>query len=286
MRVLAVGGATLDIVNSVAAYPKEDDELRAISHHQSRGGNAANTLVVLSQLGHQCSWVGMLGDDAASRYIIDDLRRNGIDTERATVHPGGTTPTSYIISSRATGSRTIVHYRDLPEYSYTAFKKIDLGIYDWIHIEGREVSVCEKILRHAREVARSTTLSVEVEKPRKNIERLIGLADFVMFSKSYASAHGYRNAQQLFDAVRPFSISAMLFAAWGEAGAWLQGADGRSYHEPAFRPPAVVDTLGAGDVFNAGLIDALLAGNEPEAALNHAVHLAGEKCGRRGLRIA
>ncbi|MFC1363461.1 MAG: ketohexokinase, partial [gamma proteobacterium symbiont of Ctena orbiculata] len=34
MRVLAVGGATLDIVNSVAAYPEEDDELRALSHHR------------------------------------------------------------------------------------------------------------------------------------------------------------------------------------------------------------------------------------------------------------
>ncbi|MEW7991615.1 MAG: PfkB family carbohydrate kinase [Candidatus Thiodiazotropha sp.] len=286
MRVLAVGGATLDIVNSVAAYPEEDDELRALSHHRSRGGNAANTLVVLSQLGHQCSWAGMLGDDAASMYILDDLRRNGVDTEWVTVHPGGAAPTSYVISSRASGSRTIVHYRDLPEYGYAAFEKIDLSGYDWVHIEGREVSVCAQILRHARAVAQSTMLSVELEKPRKDIERLIGLADFVMLSRSYASAHGYRNAQQLFDGVRPYSASAMLFAAWGEAGAWLQGADGRSCHAPAFHPPAVVDTLGAGDVFNAGLIDALLAGEEPELALNRAVHLAGEKCGRRGLCIA
>ncbi|MEW8505546.1 MAG: PfkB family carbohydrate kinase [Candidatus Thiodiazotropha sp.] len=285
-RVLAVGGATLDIVNNVAVYPDEDDELRAISQQQSRGGNAANTLVVLSQLGHQCSWAGMLGDDAASRLILDDLRRNGVDTGWATIHPGGRSPTSYIVSSRATGSRTIVHYRDLPEYGYTAFETIDLGGYDWIHVEGREVSVCEAMLGHARETAPSARISVEVEKPRKGIERLMGLADFVMISKSYASAHGYSNAQQLFAAVRPYSASALLFAAWGDAGAWLQQADGRSAHLPAFTPTEVVDTLGAGDVFNAGLIDALMAGSDAESALRRGVQLAGEKCGRRGLDIA
>ncbi|MES9991714.1 MAG: PfkB family carbohydrate kinase [Candidatus Thiodiazotropha sp.] len=282
-RVLAVGGATLDIVNGVAAYPNEDDELRAISHHQSRGGNAANTLVVLSQLGHLCSWAGMLGDDDASRFILDDLRRNGVDTEWATIHPGGATPTSYIISSRATASRTIVHYRDLPEYSYGAFQAIDLDGYDWIHVEGRQVPVCEAILRHVRATIPATKLSVEIEKPRKEIERLIGLAEFVMISKSYASAHGYSDAQQLFAALRPFSPSALLFVAWGDSGAWLQKADGRICHQPAFEPPEVVDTLGAGDVFNAGLIDALIAGNEPELALRRAVQLAGEKCGHRGL---
>ncbi|MEW8046344.1 MAG: PfkB family carbohydrate kinase, partial [Candidatus Thiodiazotropha sp.] len=124
MRVLAVGGATLDIINRVAAFPDEDDELRAAAQRQCRGGNATNTLVVLTQLGHHCSWAGTLGDDAASRFIMRDLQQCGVDTEWATIQPGGVTPTSHIIASQATGSRTIIHYRDLPEYRIEAFEKI------------------------------------------------------------------------------------------------------------------------------------------------------------------
>jgi ketohexokinase len=285
MRILAVGGATLDIINSVKAYPQEDDELRAVAQRQCRGGNATNTLAVLSQLGHQCSWAGILGGDAASRLVMDDLGRYGVDTQWVTVQSDGVTPTSYIISSQATGSRTIVHYRDLPEYQLEAFSKIDLSLYDWIHFEGRDVAAYGAMLRHARKAQHTATLSLEIEKPRSGIEALVPLADVVIFARAYASSRGYSHANALFEAIRPGAQSAMFFITWGEDGAWLQTAEGESRHVPADPPEQVVDTLGAGDVFNAGVIDGLLSGKEPATVLLDAVRLAGKKCGHRGLDI-
>ncbi|MCU7872229.1 MAG: ketohexokinase [Candidatus Thiodiazotropha sp. (ex Lucinoma borealis)] len=286
MRVLAVGVATLDIVNNIAAYPQEDDELRALSQRCCRGGNATNTLVVLSQLGHRCSWAGMLGDDPASQQILLDLDNHQVETQWVSVHPGGITPTSYILSSLATGSRTIVHYRDLPEYQTAAFEKIDLTSFDWIHFEGRNVVACEAMLNRVRQATQSVTISLEIEKPREDIERLLPFADVVLISRAYATGRGYEDADQLFKGVRPLAGSALLFAAWGEAGGWLQAADGMSVHQPAYQLPVVVDTLGAGDVFNAGVIDGLMAGLEPAEALAAAVRLAGEKCARQGLQFA
>ena len=58
-HVLAVGVATLDIINEVESYPPEDGEVRALAQAIRRGGNASNTLVVLSQLGHSCEWAGV-----------------------------------------------------------------------------------------------------------------------------------------------------------------------------------------------------------------------------------
>src|SRR3569623_1531043 len=59
--------------------------------------------------------------------------------------------------------------------------------------------------------------------------------------------------------------------------------DGELYHSPAFPPPRVVDTLGAGDTFNAGLIDARVRGLAVREALEQACRLAGRKCGQEGL---
>jgi ketohexokinase len=44
----------------------------------------------------------------------------------------------------------------------------------------------------------------------------------------------------------------------------------------------LVDTLGAGDAFNAAIIDGLLAGLSLEPLLARATGLAGRKCGQRG----
>ncbi|MCU7905308.1 MAG: ketohexokinase [Candidatus Thiodiazotropha sp. (ex Epidulcina cf. delphinae)] len=286
MRVLAVGVATLDIINTLGAYPQEDDELRALAQRTGRGGNATNTLVVLSRLGHDCSWAGMLGDDAASRRILHDLHEHQVNTQWVCVHPGGVTPTSCILSSQATGSRTIVHYRDLPEYDAAAFEAIDLTPFDWLHFEGRNVPACEAMLKRVRQMLRPPTVSLEIEKPREDIERLLPFADVVLISRAYAAARGCADSERLFKLIRPLAGSALLFVAWGKAGGWLQTADGVNRHRPSLQPPVVVDTLGAGDVFNAGVIHGLLEGKAPVEALATAVRLAGEKCGRQGLCLA
>jgi ketohexokinase len=41
-KILAVGIATLDIINTVERYPLLDGETRALSQHKTRGGNATN----------------------------------------------------------------------------------------------------------------------------------------------------------------------------------------------------------------------------------------------------
>ena len=117
MPILAVGIATLDIINHVVVYPHEDDEVRALRQSVRRGGNATNSLVVLSQLGYDCHWAGTLSDETDSRLILEDLARYAVDCRHVRRYRTGKVPTSYVLLSEATGSRTIVHYRDLPEYS-------------------------------------------------------------------------------------------------------------------------------------------------------------------------
>lgn len=54
------------------------------------------------------------------------------------------------------------------------------------------------------------------------------------------------------------------------------------YSSSAYSPSQIVDTLGAGDTFNAGLIHSLSIGRSLQEALNYSCKLAGSKCGMIG----
>lgn len=291
-RVLGVGIATLDIINSVAGYPAEDAEVRAMAQRVCRGGNCTNTLVVLSQLGHACAWAGVIAEEPDAARIEADLAAYHIDRthcrrERgeSAGDPGWKMPTSYIVHNTENGSRTIVHYRDLPEYDAESFFRIDLGPYDWLHFEGRNIADTRRMLERARAVRPGLSISLEVEKPRPEIERVFALADVLLVSRHYANARGYTEPLDVLRAVRTEAPDADLICAWGERGAFALDRQGQVHAEPAHVPPRVVDTLGAGDTFHAGVIDAYLRGLPLTAALKAGCVLAGKKCGRIGLDL-
>ena len=281
-KILAIGIATLDIINTVESFPEEDDEVRALSQQPSRGGNATNTLSILSQLGHNCAWAGVLIDEPDSQIIKHDLIKHRIDSSNCVVLNQGKMPTSYITLNQHTGSRTIVHHRDCPEFSFTEFKKINLQQYDWIHFEGRNIADTSRMIEYCKQQQPHLPCSVEIEKPRPDIDSLFTLADILLFSKHYAQSQGFSNATSFLSS---FLISINASCAWGEKGAWFINKKRQIVHSPAFPPEKIVDTLGAGDTFNAAFIHALLKQKPQQAALNFACQVAGYKCGRHGLDI-
>jgi len=276
-RVLGVGIATLDIISLVERYPAEDDELRALSQRRVRGGNATNTLVVLAQLGHACAWAGVLPRGADSELVERDLARYGIDTSAVLRPARGSLPLSCILLNRATGSRTIVHYRDLPEYPASAFETLELAPFRWIHFEGRAVEELGSMLERAERHGVPTSL--EVEKPRPGIEPLFSLAGVLLFSRAYARARGYEEAERFLEEAVPAGCTAWL--AWGEGGGWCREPGGRIHHRPA-PGVEVVDSVGAGDVFNAAVVHGHLQGWPAPRILEKAVALSAAKCEREG----
>ena len=281
-RVLAVGVATLDIINEVECYPAEDGEVRALAQEVRRGGNASNTLVVLSQLGHRCEWAGVTLEEPAAETVFRELERYAIGSRYCRRLSQGKMPTSCVTVSRATASRTIVHYRDLPEYDYEAFGAIPLEEFDWLHFEGRDVAQTLLMMQRVRAQRPGLPVSLEVEKPRQDIETLFPHADLILFSAAVARHHGYSAAELLSEAQKQ-AVNADLVCTLGAEGAVARSREGELIRSRAFPPQQLVDTLAAGDTFNAAMIDALLRGVPLADGLRFACRLAGNKCAQAGL---
>ena len=281
-NILAVGIATLDVINITDGFPNEDDEVRAIAQETRRGGNSTNTLVVLSQLGHQCHWLGSLADDASAKLITRDLDTFGIDFSRCEIHRTGTTPTSYITLNQHNGSRTIVHYRDLPEMSASTFDKFAIDKINWIHFEGRNIQQTQKMLSRLQALKTEIPVSIEIEKPRNQLENLFGLADIYFFSRSFAQHQKFEDAQSLLQHYAELMPDSLLVCTWGNDGAYAL-ENKQLLYSPAMTVNAI-DTIGAGDTFNAGFIHAQLQGKSTQQSLEFACELAAKKCTIQGFK--
>ena len=281
-KILAVGIATLDIINTVEHYPLLDSETRALSQHKTRGGNATNTLAVLSQLGHQCYWAGVLIDETDSQLIRKDLALYNIDLSACQKNPNGKMPTSYITLDQQTGSRTIVHFRDCPEYSFASFKALDLAAYDWIHFEGRNIKETHLMLQYLKKHHPSIPCSVEIEKPRSDIASLFHLTTVLLFSKDYVLKKGKKDPTNFLQTLKK-PHDTIATCTWGRQGAWLIDDSGTVHNTKPSNNSNIIDTLAAGDTFNAGLIHALCIKNSQHQALDYAAQLAEHKCHQSGL---
>lgn len=282
-NILACGVATIDLVQVVNDYPGADDEVRADDQFFWRGGNATNTLSVLSQFGHDVSWLGTLADDDLASVICADLDNHRVSYQHCPRHTGTTTPTSHITLTRSSASRCIVHYRALPELTLEECMAVDLTEYDWLHVEGRNVEVTRQFLENTRKHFPALPVSLEIEKPRDNIEALIPMADYVLFSRHYAQAKNHGSAEALLKAMAAEQHKRVHVCAWGDKGASCMTASGELLHSDALQLEEVVDSRAAGDVFNAAWIHAMLNGQQPRDCLRQACELAGRKCAQTGI---
>ncbi|XP_020839540.1 ketohexokinase isoform X4 [Phascolarctos cinereus] len=289
-QILCVGLVVLDIINVVDKYPEEDSDSRCLTQRWQRGGNASNSCTILSLLGAPCAFMGSLAPGHVADFVLDDLRRYSVDLRYTVPQRVGSIPISTVITSAATGSRTILHAnRNLPDVSAKDFEKVDLNRFKWIHFEGRnaseQVKMLQRIEQHNKKLPKEQqiTISVEVEKPREELYQLFAYGDVVFVSKDVARHMGFRSAAETLKGLyNRVGKGAVLVCAWAEEGADALGPDGQLLHSDAFPPPQLVDTLGAGDTFNASVIFSLSQGKSMQEALTFGCQIAGKKCGIQG----
>jgi ketohexokinase len=283
-RILVVGVLVLDQILDLSEFPLEDAKYRARARVERPGGNATNLCRVLAQEGHDVELAATVAEGPAGDRLLDMLKERGIGI-RFCRRKIGSVPVSVVLRSDISGSRTIIHFRDLPEWSSRDFRRIPLEEFDWFHFEGRNPGELRSMLTRTRKHRVDQPISVEFEQPRDGLSELLSMSDVALFARSWVEG--------LYPGVTPEAFMqqagqvadpAIISLTWGSAGAWL-AARGLLFHERR-TVPVVRDSLGAGDCFSAGLIHALISGRPPELALRAAVERVTQKLGQDGLHQA
>ncbi len=255
-RIVVVGSIAIDEVVGIRQPLGAGLHLDGRERGRRVGGGAANTAIPLAFAGHEVAVVSAAGTDVDGGTILRRLAEAGVDTSQIARLPGPSTRSLVLVDEA--GERTVVNLhrcregapprrlRTLPaDAVYVRSRDLDLG---WILAERLESCLVVAHVPPAVPGARPAHVLVasasdlpteEAERPWEALRRAGG------------------------ESVRHVVVTR------GSAGAEAHSRDGR-LRVPA-REAAAIDSTGAGDVFAAGLLHALVSGAPMDSALRTAV---------------
>ena len=239
-------------------------------------------MAACSALGLRAAYLGPVGTDDNGRRVLAELRTEGVDVSRAIVREAATRYAVILVDKR-TGDRCVVWDRD--QRLHVRDTEITVDLFEGarvLHVDG----VDEEASIAAATLARSLGLIVtsDIDSVAARTAELVDAVTVPIFAEHVpAQLTGEQDVERALRALR-VRHDGLLLVTLGEQGA--AALDGDQYHHvPAPRVNAV-DTTGAGDVFRAAVIYALLQSWATEELLRFANRAAAVSCTRRGAMAA
>ncbi len=282
--VVGIGLNAVDYLVGLPRFPVPGEKLRMSAFSREGGGQVATALVALSRWGLRCKYVGNVGDDEHGRLSSLLLSREGIDLAHARTVPGASSQFAVILVEEGTGERTILWDRDPRiRVSPEGLPLDDIRRARALLLDGHDVPPAIVAARTAR--AAGVPVVLDAEKVQEGTEELLSHSDHIVSAGHFPGVlfpgtSAEDGAREILRRYGPGTSTVTL----GHLGAF--GCDGREeIFSPSIRVEAV-DTTGAGDIFHAGFLHALLGGLPFREILAFANAAAGLSCRGFGGRAA
>ena len=94
--IYSIGSIFLDHIIKIDSFPKNPIKIIAKGIEKRLGGSAAVASFTIKKLGQNTSFVGRLGDDDASKFLIGELDRFKITYKNSIVIKGTQSSQSYV----------------------------------------------------------------------------------------------------------------------------------------------------------------------------------------------
>jgi sugar/nucleoside kinase (ribokinase family) len=237
------------------------------------GGSAAITAVAAARLGLRVALVAAVGADPAGRFMLDQLAAAGVDVSFVVVRDD--VPTGMTVALSRGGDRAILTAlgavasltaAEVPAALLASARHVHAS--SWFLLEDSLGPGLAGLFAAARAAGGVTSLDTNWDPAERwtgePLSHAIAAADLLLPNE--AEALRLSSALSLDEAAGKLTASgARLVVKLGERGA--RCADGPLRYQVSLPPVIPVDTTGAGDCFNAGLIAGLLDGMDlPRAA--------------------
>jgi fructokinase/2-dehydro-3-deoxygluconokinase len=297
MSVLVVGDANVDLEIRLPTRPGAT----AHANPEPRlfgGGSAANTAAALAGLGVPCRFAGSVGDDGYGRFAVASLEAAGVDT--AVVETTSEAPTVVVIVVVPPGGDRLIYVWP-PTGGAHGWLRADVAVAsvtgaDWLHVSGiclrvspsREAVLAAMGRANAARVPVSFDLNLRLENWgwdagfRDVVEAAVELSDVVV-GGAFDEIGALAGIDDPVEAARSLAGDGRLVVARLGADGAVACSDDGVVAVPGSEV-AVVDTVGAGDAFNAGFIAARLRGSDVADAVRWGNAVAALTISRPGAR--
>jgi len=293
--LVGVGLNATDTLIPVEHYPARGYKVEIRPPSILPGGQVATAVVACQQWGLRTRYVGKVGEDSAADLHAAEFSRLGVEAHLVPA-PGCPSQQAFILVD-ASGERTVLWRRD----GRLTLRPEELQ-RDWIvharalHLDGHDTAAAAQAAAWARAaevpvIADLDELYPGVEELLKNVDCLITSRDIPGklagddlsgndLSGNDLPSNG--DLQQSLPAVHSRFGCRLTAATLGQDGvlAW----DGKQFHYARAFCVETVDTTGAGDIFHAGFIFALLQGWPLQRQLDFACAAAALNCTAVGAR--
>jgi sulfofructose kinase len=278
--VVGVGLNAADTLIQVARYPERGSKVESESVSVLPGGQVASAIIACQQWGLRTRYVGKLGDDSAGRLHRQEFARAGVEMQIATAQ-GCESHQSFILVDPS-GERTVVRRQD----KRLLLRPGEVN-REWISnarallVDGCDTAAATTAAKWAREA--HIPVIADFDEAYPEIEELMKNVDYLIVSREFPQmACGEGDLKRSLPLLRSRFACRLTAATLGSEGvvAW----DGEQFHHACAYKVPVVDTTGAGDVFHAGFIYALLQGWPLQRQLDFACAAAALNCTGNGAR--
>jgi 2-dehydro-3-deoxygluconokinase len=258
---------------------------RVTTFTRALAGAETNVATGLARLGHRTGWIGRVGDDPFGRFALTELADAGIDVSTVTVDADA--PTGFQLKSYADGGDPEVVYFRANSAGSRLAPSAALDSYiagsKHLHLTGIPLALSASTRAfafRAVSVAREAGATISFDPNLRpglwtspdemiaTVNEMASLADWVLPGLGEGAVLTGRTDPAGIAAYYLGHGAARVVIKDGAAGCSSFSASGR-VDQPVFCVP-VVDTVGAGDGFAAGLISAHLDGLTEAAALERA----------------
>ena len=284
-----LGSINMDLVTRVERFPRPGETLSGRSFQLFPGGKGANQAVALARLGGRVAMVGARGNDALGAQYDGVLQNAGVDTSGVAVVEASTGTATIVVDARGENFILVVEGANAavtPAYverHQKAFAGADALLLQL------EVPL-ESVVLAARLAKRAGTRVILDPAPARELpDELLAHVDILTPNETEAmiltgldtkDEEGIRRAAEKLLA----RGAGRVIVKAGARGAYLAGP-GSFVRVPGFAVKTV-DTVAAGDSFNAGLAFALGEGRALTDAVRFANAVAGLSTTKEGAQSA